>query len=78
MKMVSLKLREDVFQEVEKVTHTIHMPRNAYINQALVFYNTLNRRQLLKHQLRAESKAVQADSLRILEEFERLEDSLPA
>ncbi len=77
MKALSLKLREDIFEEVERAAHAIRMPRNTYINQALDFYTRLSRRKLLKQQLQKESRAVRMNSLRVLKEFERLEDKLP-
>lgn len=77
MKALSLKLKDDIFEEVEKITHCIHIPRNAYINQALDFYNRLNERKLLKKQLKKESKLVQKSSLEVLREFEQLEDQMP-
>ena len=76
MKVLSLKLREDVFDETERVVKKIHMPRNAYINQALVVYNQLNKRRLLKKKLVQESKMVRAVSMDILKEMEKLEDGL--
>ncbi len=77
MKILSLKLREEVFEEAEKVIHQIHMPRNSYINEAVSFYNKLQRRKLLKKQLHKEAKIIRQDSLEVLHEFEKLEDSLP-
>lgn len=74
MKLLSLKLQDDIFNEVEKVVHRLHVPRNAYINRALAFYNQLYKRKLLKKQLEQESKAVRAVSLEVLHEFERLDD----
>ena len=78
MKALSLKLRGDIFEEVERVVRAIHVPRNTYINQALDFYTRLSRRKLLKQQLQKESRAVRTNSLQVLKEFERLEDDLPA
>ncbi len=77
MKTLSLKLKEDIFKEVEKVIHERHIPRNAYINEALSFYTNLCKRKLLKRQLMEESKLVREDSLKVLEEFEKFEDDLP-
>ena len=77
MKALSLKLKDDIFEEVEKVTHAIHIPRNAYINQALDFFNKLTERKLLKKQIQKESKQVAKNSMEILKEFELLEDQLP-
>ena len=75
MKALSLKLKEDIFEEVERVVRKIHIARNAYINEALSFYNKLNQRKLLRKQLAKESKAVRGISLEVLGEFERMEDS---
>jgi hypothetical protein len=69
-KVLSLKLREDVFHDAEAVVKRIHIPRNTYINQAVEFYTKLHRRSLLAKQLAKESKLVAADSMAILKEFE--------
>ena len=76
MKVLSLKLKEDVFNEVDRVVKKIHISRNAYINQALDFYNKLNKRKLLRKKLQAESKAVRGGSLEVLRELEKLDDNL--
>ena len=78
MKALSLKLKESIFEEVEKMVRAIRMPRNAYINEALAFYNRLNQRKLLKRKLHQESKIAQEASLEILHEFEKFEDDLVA
>ncbi len=75
-KALSLKLQEDIFEEVEKITKLTKMPRNAYINRALDFYNKINRKRLLKRQLAKASKLVETNSLEILKEFEALNDSI--
>ena len=77
-KALSLKLSEPVFAQVEAITKQAHIPRNTYINRALEFYNAYNRRKLLKGQLHRESKLVRADSMRVLREFEGLNDDLIA
>ena len=77
MKALSLKLQEDIFKDVEIVVKAIHVPRNAYINDALSLYNRLYKRRLLKKRLRKESAATRLTSLEILGEFERLEEKLP-
>ena len=76
MKVLSLKLKDDVFKEVEGLIKAIHIPRNAYINEALHIYNQLNKRKLLRKKLKIESNAVRAVSLEVLRELEQLEDHL--
>ena len=75
-KALSLKLKEDVFKDVEKITRKIKMPRNTYINKALEFYNRFNQRKLLKTQLLRESELVRKNSITVLNEFEQIEDEI--
>lgn len=73
-KALSLKLKEDIFRDVESMTRKIKMPRNTYINKALDFYNRFNQRKLLKAQFLKESELVRKNSIRVLHEFEQIED----
>ena len=77
MKNLSLKLRDDIFEETERIIAKAHKTRNAYINDALDFYNKINERKLLKEKLKKESRLVSKSSLEVLEEFELMEDNLP-
>jgi metal-responsive CopG/Arc/MetJ family transcriptional regulator len=74
MKNLSLKLEEDIFQETEHIISKIKKNRNRYINDAIEFYNRLQKRRLLSEQLSKESKIVAQDSLEVLAEFERMLD----
>jgi len=74
MKTLSLKLDELVYNETEQLLEQIKKPRNRYINEALSYYNRLQKRKLLAQQLIAESKLVSEDSMAILSEFEKLEE----
>ncbi len=75
-KALSLKLKEDVFKDVERIIHKIKIPRNTYINKALEFYNIFNQRKLLKIQLLKESKLVKENSIHVLNEFDQIEDDI--
>lgn len=76
MKMLSLKLDEDIFRETEKLTAQLKKPRNRYINEALNLYNKYNERLLLKKQLHKDSKLVASESMKVLNEFDKLIDSV--
>jgi len=73
-KILSLKLKEAVFQDAENILKDLKIPRNTYINEAVALFNRLHERKDLKKRILQESKLVQADSIRILEELEALED----
>ena len=75
-KNLSLKLQDEVFEETERVLRRVKRPRNAYINEAIHFYNKLVARRLLKNKLIRESNIVAADSMAVLEEFEKFEEGL--
>jgi predicted transcriptional regulator len=72
MKNLSLKLKDDIFQDTEKIVAKIKKNRNMYINEAIEFYNKLHKRRLLSKQLTKESNLVSRDSMEILAEFEKL------
>ena len=76
-KILSLKMQDDIYEEAEKLTHKMRIPRNAYINQAVSFYNKLLRRAILKKELARESKLVRDNSMEVLEVFEQLQDEIP-
>ena len=74
-KALSLKVRDEIFQELERIIREAKVPRNTYINNAIDFYNKINRRKKLKEQLLRDSKLVRKNSLEVLQEFERLEET---
>jgi hypothetical protein len=73
MKTLSLKLDDSVFTETEQVIHHIKKSRNRYINEALDFYNKVQKRKLLASKLENESKPVNEESLKVLHEFEMID-----
>ncbi len=75
-KNLSLKLQDTIFEETEQVLRKVRRPRNAYINEAIHFYNKLVARRLLKNKLIRESNIVANDSIAVLEEFEKFEEGL--
>lgn len=74
MKTLSLKLDDDIYQDTESVLETINISRNRYINEALLYYNRIQKRNILAKALEAESKLVAEESRKVLAEFESLED----
>ncbi len=75
-KNLSLKLKDEIFEETERVLKKAKRPRNAYINEAIHFYNRLFTRRMLRDQLQKESAMVAEDSMAVLEEFEKFEEGL--
>lgn len=74
MKNLSLKMDDSIFEETEKILSEVKKNRNRYINEAIEFYNLIEKRRILSKQLQKESRLVQNESMKILAEFESLEN----
>lgn len=73
MKTVSLKIDDSIFGETEKILSQIRRSRNRYINEAIEYYNRLQKRTLLEKRLKSESDLVKKDSMTVLKDFEEIE-----
>jgi len=73
MKNVSLKIEDSIFEETEKILSKIKKPRNRYINEAIDYYNRLQKRNLMEKKLKKESEIVMNDSMAVLKEFEEID-----
>ncbi len=73
MKNVSLKIDDLIFGETEKILSKINKPRNRYINEAIDYYNRLQKRILMEKKLKMESEVVKNDSMAVLKEFEEID-----
>lgn len=74
MKTVSLKIDDSIFGETEKILSGLKMPRNRYINEAIAYYNKVQKRQFLEKRLKTESSLVREDSMKVLKDFENIGD----
>ncbi len=73
MKTVSLKIDDSIFRETEKILSKIKKPRNRYINDAIEYYNRIQKRALIEKKLKKESDLVNADSMDVLKDFEEID-----
>ncbi len=73
MKNISLKINNSIFVETEKILSRIKKPRNRYINEAIEYYNRLQKRLFLEKRLKIESELVKDDSMKVLNEFEEVD-----
>lgn len=74
MKILSLKLDDDIFEETEKMTAELKLARNRYINEAVNLYNLFNKKRKLQKRLLKESGLTGKGSMAVLHEFEQLID----
>jgi len=74
MKTLSLKLDEKVYSDTEEILSKLKKPRNRYINEAIEFYNAVKKKELIAKQLAFESKLVSEESMKVLKEFEEMDE----
>lgn len=73
MKTVSLKIDDSIFGETEKILSKIKKPRNRYINDAIAYYNRIQKRAIIEKKLKKESDLVKTDSMDVLKDFEEID-----
>lgn len=73
-KALSLKMADDIFDDTEKVLKRIRMPRNAYINRAVAFYNTIHKRLLTKKRFQKDVALLRGETQGFLKSFDDLQD----
>jgi len=73
MKTISLKIDDSIFGETEKILSGMKKPRNRYINEALDYYNQLQKRLIIEKRLKNESELVKMDSMSVLKDFEEID-----
>ncbi len=73
MKTVSLKIDDSIFGETEQLLTNIRIPRNRYINDAIEYYNKVQKRQILEKRIKIESNLVKNDSINVLKDFENID-----
>lgn len=73
MKTVSLKIDNSIFEESEKILNNINISRNRYINDAIEYYNKIQKRKYLEKKLKEESLLAGDESMKINKEFDAIE-----
>lgn len=73
MKTISLKIDDSIFGETEKILSSMKKPRNRYINEALDYYNQVQKRLMIEKRLKKESALVKKDSMNVLTDFEEID-----
>lgn len=75
-KIITVKLRDDIFEQSEKLRPIAKLNRNAYINEAVKRFNMAIERMKLAEQFRSESILVRDHSMEVLSDFEMLSDKI--
>lgn len=72
MRKTLVKLEAPAFNQAVELSQVLGIPTAEYINQAVMYYNRMVKRELLAKQLAEESLLCREESMRVLAEFERI------
>ncbi|VAW27816.1 hypothetical protein MNBD_BACTEROID06-574 [hydrothermal vent metagenome] len=73
MKTVSLKIDDSIIVETDEILDGLKKSRNRYINEAIDYYNKIQKRAMLAKILKRESEMTRDESMKVLKEFEAFE-----
>lgn len=73
MSIISIRLPDDLLQEIDNRAHACHMQRTAYIRAAIEQMNKAMLSKEKRHKLMQASQKVRKESMKINEEFDRIE-----
>lgn len=73
-KLISIKIDPKTLEETDIMVSKLGMSRNKYINEAIEAYTKAKKRAELEEQIRKASFLVREESMKVLAEFEALED----
>ncbi len=73
MKTVSLKIDNSIYDDLNSILGNFKLSRNRYINDAIRHYNSIQKEKILDIELARESNLVSAESVKVLNEFSKLD-----
>ena len=75
MTTLSLRLPDELLQEVDSYAEQLHLPRAAYVRKALEQMNAAVSAQQRRTRLMEASLKVRGESMRVNDEFSAIEDA---
>ena len=73
MTTISIRLPEDVLDEVDKIAKDLNVPRTVYLRQAILTMNRNAKEQKRRMRIMELSRRVRKESMRINAEFSEVE-----
>ena len=74
MATISIRIHDDVLEELNEHSRNLHIPRAEYVRQAVIAMNKQVDRELRKKRIMEASRRVREESMRVNAEFDAVED----
>ncbi len=75
MATISIRIQDEVLEELNKRSRSLHIPRAEYVRQAVIAMNKQVDRELRRKRIMEASRRVREESMRINAEFDAVEDA---
>jgi predicted transcriptional regulator len=76
MTTVSIRLPDDMLNEVDKIAKDLNVPRTAYLRQAILSMNSKVKEDRRRARIMEVSRRVRNESMRVNAEFSEVENGL--
>jgi predicted transcriptional regulator len=76
MSTISIRLPDDILNEVDKIAKDLNVPRTAYLRQAILSMNSKVKEDRRRTRIMKLSRRVRKESMRINAEFSEVEHDL--
>jgi predicted transcriptional regulator len=73
MSTISIRLRDDILNEVDKIAKDLNVPRTTYLRQAILSMNSKVKEDRRRTRIMKLSRRVRKESMRINAEFSEVE-----
>jgi metal-responsive CopG/Arc/MetJ family transcriptional regulator len=74
MATISVRLKDEILEELNEHSRKLHIPRAEYVRRAVVAMNKQVDKELRRERIMAASKRVREESMHINVEFDAVED----
>ena len=75
MATISIRIQDDILEELNKRSKALHIPRAEYVRRAVITMNKQVDRDLRKKRIMEASRRVREESMRVNAEFDAVEDA---
>ena len=75
MATISIRIQDDVLEELNKRSKALRIPRAEYVRRAVITMNKQVDRDLRKKRIMEASRRVREESMRVNAEFDAVEDA---
>ncbi|MDX2494571.1 MAG: ribbon-helix-helix domain-containing protein [Desulfuromusa sp.] len=75
MATISIRIQDEILEELNEHSRKLHIPRAEYVRQAVIAMNKQVERELRRKRIMEASRRISEESMRVNAEFDAIEDA---